>query len=167
VSSVETELFHANPIEADDTSTVRIRTARGTTILAALTLCAADTTTPEVIVHGSAGRAVLRYTTDELEVNGETTRYGREGLLANLLDHRRDPSIPLLAPLETTGAFTRVLDAVRAAPPPREIPAELVRWEGDSPDERHPVVQGVEKWIEEAAQELSLFSELGAPWAAR
>lgn len=166
VRSVETELFHANPIEADDTSTVRIKTNRGTTILAAFTLCAEQDSIPQVTVYGSAGNAVLRYTVDELEVGGTTTQYGREGLLENLLEHRLDPAVPLLAPLESTGAFTKVLDAVRAAPAPREIPAELVRWEGDTPDERHPVVLGVEKWIDQAAHELALFSELGAPWAS-
>ena len=62
VRSVETELFRANAIESDDTSTVRIVTTRGTTIVAALTLSAeppgAD---PRIIVHGSRGRAVLTY----------------------------------------------------------------------------------------------------------
>lgn len=169
VESVETELFHANPIEADDTSTVRIRTTRGTTILAAFTLCAMETTPPLVTVYGSKGRAVLRYNLDELEITTAdgttTTQYGRDELLANLLDHRRD-GVPLLAPLERTGGFTRVLDAVRAAPPPAEIPAELVSWEGTG-DDRHPVVRDVEKWIEQASERQSLFSELGAPWATK
>jgi predicted dehydrogenase len=162
VEKVETELFHANPIEADDTSTVRIRTTRGTTIVAAFTLCAAETSPPLVTVYGSEGHAVLRYTTDELVIGSKTTQYGRDELLENLLDHRLD-GVPLLAPLEATGGFTRVLDAVRAAPPPREIPAG---WEG-SGDGRHPVVPGVEKWIEQAAERQLLFSELGVPWAER
>ena len=65
----ETELFRANPIESDDTSTVRIVTARGTTILIAVTLCAAEHLEPQVIVHGSTGRAVLKYATDMLELH--------------------------------------------------------------------------------------------------
>ncbi|WP_020388054.1 Gfo/Idh/MocA family protein [Kribbella catacumbae] len=166
VESVETELFHANPIEADDTSTVRIRTTRGTTILAAFTLCAAETSPPRVTVYGSAGRAVLSYTTDELELttaDGTTsTQYGRDELLDNLLDHRLD-GVPLLAPLDSTGAFTRVLDAIRSAPVPQAIEAD---WVGEG-DERHPVVPGVEKWIERAAEEQLLFGELGAPWTNR
>lgn len=160
VAEVETELYRANPIEADDTSTVRIRTTRGTSVVAALTLCAPQNSLPEVTVYGSAGRAVLRYTTDELEIGGTTTQYGRDDLLENLLNHRLD-GVPLLSPLEQTGAFMRVLDAVRSAPAPREISAG---WEGEG-DERHPVVPGVEKWIQQAAEQQSLFSELGAPWA--
>lgn len=170
VTSVETELFRANPIEADDTSTVRVRTARGTTLLTALTLCAAEHDgSPLIVVHGSAGRAVLQYTHDRLEVttpDGRTeySEHDRVDLLENLLDHRADPGVPLLAPLAATGGFTRVLDAIRAAPPPREIAPALVRWQGDGL-QRHPVVQDVEKWVTRAGEDLALFSELGAPWA--
>ncbi|MEV6410653.1 Gfo/Idh/MocA family oxidoreductase [Kribbella sp. NPDC051718] len=160
IAGVETELFHANEIEADDTSAVRIRTTRGTTIVAAFTLCAADDEPPKVTVYGSKGQAVLSYTTDELEVNGSTTQYGREDLLENLLDHRRD-GVPLIAPLVETGGFMRVLDAVRSAPAPGVVPAS---WAGDG-EERHPVVPGIEKWIEQAAERQLLFSELGVPWA--
>ena len=169
VVSVETELFRANPIEADDTSSVRIRTTRGTTVLTALTLCAESAgAEPMVIVHGSAGRAVLRYPSDRLEVtiDGRTgvMQYERDDLLANLLDHRADPSTPLLSPLAETGGFTRVVEAVRVAEPPAEIPARLVRWQDEGP-ERRPVVLEVEKWVTRATEELALFSELGAPWA--
>jgi predicted dehydrogenase len=169
VVSVETELFHANPIEADDTSTVRIVTSRGTTVISALTLCAEfPDAEPMVIVHGSGGRAVLRYPSDRLEVSIDgrttTTQYERDDLLENLLDHRADPEVPLLAPLSETGGFTRVVEAVRVAAPPAEIPAGLVRWEGDG-RQRRPIVLEVEKWVTRAAEDLALFSELGAPWA--
>ena len=46
---------------------------------------------------------------------------------------------------------------------PAEIPAALVRWEGEEL-ERHPTVVDVEKWIDRASDELALFSELEAPW---
>jgi hypothetical protein len=52
---------------------------------------------------------------------------------------------------------------VRVADPPREIAAELVRWEGEGL-ERRPIVLDVENWIDRASDELALFSELGAPW---
>jgi hypothetical protein len=165
VQSVETDLYRANPIEADDTSTVRVRTTRGTTVLAALTLCAEQAgLEPNIIVHGSAGRAVLRYTTDQLEIDGQPTRIEplRDDLLENLLEHRADPGVPLLAPLSATGGFTRVLEAVRLSPP-EEIGADLVRWQGDGL-QRHPVVLEVENWVAQAAEDLALFSELGAPW---
>jgi len=166
VRSVETELFHANPIESDDTSTVRIVTARGTTILIAVTLCATEHLEPAVIVEGSEGRAVLRYASDTLETDSGTTTYERKDLLENLLAHRADPAVPLYCPLAATGGFTRVVEAVRTAKDPAGIPAELIRWEGEGL-ERHPVVLDVERWIDRASDELALFSEIGAPWMSQ
>ena len=166
VRSVETELFRANPIESDDTSTVRIVTARGTTILIAVTLCATEHLEPAVIVDGSEGRAVLRYASDTLETDSGTTTYEREDLLENLLAHRADPAVPLYCPLAATGGFTRVVEAVRTAKDPAGIPAELIRWEGEGL-ERHPVVLDVERWIDRASDELALFSEIGAPWMSQ
>ncbi|TDD46645.1 Gfo/Idh/MocA family oxidoreductase [Kribbella antibiotica] len=167
VRSVETDLFRANGIESDDTSTVRITTTRGTPILIAVTLCATEHLEPTVIVHGSQGRAVLSYSSDTLELHEGSclTRktLERTDLLANLLDHREDPAVPLYCPFGATGGFTRVVEAIRLAPEPRVIPEALVRWEGEGPD-RHPIVRDVEHWIDRAAGELALFSELGAPW---
>jgi predicted dehydrogenase len=164
VRSVETDLFRANPIESDDTSTVRIVTARGTTILIAVTLCATEHLEPAVIVDGSEGRAVLRYASDTLETDAGITTYEREDLLENLLAHRADPAVPLYCPLAATGGFTRVVEAVRTAKEPAEIPGDLVQWEGEGL-ERHPVVLNVEQWIDRASDELALFSEIGAPWS--
>ncbi|WP_432882908.1 Gfo/Idh/MocA family protein [Kribbella sp. CA-245084] len=170
VRSVETELYRANPIESDDTSAVRIVTSRGTTLLVAVTLCADEHLEPSVIVHGSTGRAVLRYASDTLEIHQGSCmtvkKRERADLLENLLDHRADPSVPLYVPLSATGGFTTVVEAVRLADPPREIPAELVRWEGEGL-ERRPIVLDVENWIDRASNELALFSELGAPWTTR
>ena len=167
VRQVETELYRANPIESDDTSTVRITTNRGTPILIAVTLCATEHLEPTVTVHGSAGRAVLQYTSDTLEIhrgNSRTVRtYGRADLLENLLAHRADPAVPLFCPLAATGGFTRVVEAVRTAPDPAEIRPEYVQWEGEGL-ERRPIVRDVEKWIDRASDELAMFSEIGAPW---
>ncbi|GAA1555661.1 Gfo/Idh/MocA family oxidoreductase [Kribbella lupini] len=171
VTSVETELYRANPIESDDTSSVRIRTTRGTTIVAALTLAAeppgAD---PRIIVHGSRGRAVLTYPSDRLDltVDGVTTgtTYERDDLLLNLIEHREDPGVELLAPLEQLGGFTKVLEAVRLSTPPHLIDPAYVTWQGEG-QERHPVVAEVSKWAEQAAENLALFSELNAPWASQ
>ncbi len=171
VTSVETELYRANPIESDDTSSVRIHTTRGTTIVAALTLAAeppgAD---PRIIVHGARGRAVLTYPSDRLEltVDGVTTgtTYERDDLLLNLIEHREDPTVELLAPLEQLGGFTKVLEAVRLAEPPRLIDPAYITWSGEGQG-RHPAVTDVNKWAEQAAENLALFSELDTPWTSR
>ncbi|MEV6285379.1 Gfo/Idh/MocA family oxidoreductase [Kribbella sp. NPDC051770] len=171
VAAVETELYRANPIESDDTSSVRIRTARGTTIVAALTLAAEPPgAEPRIIVHGSRGRAVLTYPSDRLDltVDGVTTgtTYERDDLLLNLIEHREDPTVELLAPLDQLGGFTKVLEAVRLAEPPRAIDPAYVTWYGEGL-QRHPGVAEVGKWAELAAENLKLFSELGAPWASQ
>ncbi|MGC4937674.1 Gfo/Idh/MocA family protein [Kribbella sp. DT2] len=172
VTTVETELYRANPIESDDTSTIRIRTTRGTTIVAALTLTAEPPGgDPRIIVHGSRGRAVLTYSSDRLDltVDGVTTTSTpseRDDLLLNLIEHREDPGIELLAPLEQLGGFTKVLEAVRLSEPPREIDQAYVTWQGEGL-QRHPVVTDVSKWAEQAAENLALFSELNAPWASQ
>lgn len=104
-----------------------------------------------------------------------TTSCGRTDLLTDLLAaHRGRHRIPLLSPLHGTGAFMRVLDAVRAAPDPTRIdPRHVERlraagpgapWAGEPAT--HLVVRDVERWCHRAAQEHATFRELGAPWAA-
>jgi predicted dehydrogenase len=168
VASVGTELYRANDIEADDTSVVDIRTAAGLPVVIALTLSAAGNSDPTVTIYGSKGRAVLSYTTDEVELRldgsePEHSRYGRTGLLANLIAHRADPAVELLAPVERTGAFVQVLEAVRTAAAPQPIPDALVDWVSEDAG-RHPVVRDVEHWLRRASTELRPLRELGAPW---
>ncbi|NAZ77287.1 Gfo/Idh/MocA family oxidoreductase, partial [Kineococcus sp. T13] len=124
LGSVELELHRANPIEADDTSCLRLRTSRGTTIVVAVTLCAATAREPAVTLHGSRGSATLRYTRDEVTWSTPegtvVEQHTRRDLLEDLLAHREDPAAgALLVPLERTEAFTAVLEAVRTAPDPR------------------------------------------------
>ena len=81
---------------------------------------AAEQQDPFITVEGTEGRAVLHYTRDELTVSGpegtRTVSSGRTNLLENLIAARRDGAA-LLCPLAATGAFMRVLDAVRTRDP--------------------------------------------------
>lgn len=169
VASVETELFRANAIESDDTSVVRIMTEAGIPVVLGLTLCAPEQSDPTIIVHGSQGSAVFHYTSDDLDVSlpgepSERTHYSRTSLLTNLIEHRIDPSIELLAPVVKTGAFLRVVESVRSAPAPTPIDPAYVGWRNDA-NGRHPVVQDVEYWLRRASGELRTLRELGVPWA--
>ncbi|GAA0497505.1 Gfo/Idh/MocA family oxidoreductase [Streptomyces olivaceiscleroticus] len=172
VTRVETELFHAHAIESDDTSCVRVTTARGSRVTVAATLCAATAAEPYVVVHGTRGRLTFWYKQDRVLLQRaghapEETTYGRTDLLANLLDHLTHGT-PLLVPPAATGAFMRVLEAVRCAPDPAALP----------PDAWHPapgttadgstlrrVVPGIDGLVAASADTLSLYSELGARWA--
>lgn len=89
--------------------------------------------------------------------------HGRTDLLENLVGHLRAGE-PLLVPPERTGAFMRVVEAVRTAPVPTRLPADA--WYAE-PGERAPrrVVKGVDALVEASARTLATFSELGADWA--
>jgi predicted dehydrogenase len=164
------ELFRANPIEADDTSCLRLVTSRGTTITVAATLCAERTAEPYLVVHGTRGRIVLEYRTGlvrvEAEGRAETTHHAATDLLENLVAHIREPAVPLLVPLAGTRSFMHMVEAVRSAPEPLEIPPEYRRTDTSGPQARVEV-PGVDEAVVRAAADLALFSELGLPWAGR
>jgi predicted dehydrogenase len=180
VASIELELFRANDIEADDTSCVRIRTSRGTTIVVAATLCGERSGDPVITVHGSAGRIVYAYKRDEVRLCRGGPRGGADGagraeqvwrlrshdLLENLVDHVHDPGVPLLVPLPRTTAFMQVVEAVRTAPDPRRIDGGAVA-EEPAGAWRRRYVPGVDAAVAACAERLALFSELGLPWARR
>ncbi|WP_249522149.1 Gfo/Idh/MocA family protein [Modestobacter marinus] len=168
LTSVEVELYRANPIEADDTSCLRVRTSDGLVVTIAATLAAEHPRDPVLVVHGSTGRITLSYKTGEVRLKGdaveETTTHPGTDLLEDLLAHLRDRTRPLLVPPSATRSFMEVVEAVRCAPDPAEIPAGDRRAEGQGAT-AHQVVPGIDALVDRAAEELRLFSELGAPWA--
>ncbi|MFF8998356.1 Gfo/Idh/MocA family protein [Streptomyces achromogenes] len=165
VTGIETELRRAHAIESDDTSCVRVHTPRGP-VTAAATLCAEHPGEPYVLVHGDRGRITFWYKQDRvlLQRSGhgpEETGYGRTDLLENLAGHL-EHGTALLVPPDDTGAFMRVVEAIRTAPDPAPLPESAWR---SLPDERRRVVPGVEGLVAAAADTLALYSELGASWA--
>jgi predicted dehydrogenase len=168
LAGIEVELYRANPIEADDTSCLRLRTTDGVTVAIAATLAAERPRDPQLVVHGSAGRITLSYKTGTVRLQaGEvdrTTTDPSTDLLENLLTHIADRTVPLLVPPAQTHSFMQVVEAVRCAADPIEIAADHRRSEGKGPT-RHQVVPGIDQLVDDAAEQLRLFSELGAPWA--
>lgn len=176
LASVETDLYRANDIESDDTSVIRVRTISGLPITCALTLCATESVEPYITMQGSEGTAVFHYTEDRLSVttaDGEHSRvFGRDDLTENLLEHlrrRRSPhtlpqDVPLISPLADSGAFMRVLEAIRTADAPALIPAQYIDWAGEGESAR-AVITGIEDALERATTAHATFSELGLPWA--
>ncbi|QFZ77065.1 gfo/Idh/MocA family oxidoreductase [Streptomyces fagopyri] len=166
VGTIETELLRANDIESDDTSCVRVTTPRGR-VAVAVTLCAERPGEPYVLVHGSGGRITFWYKLDRVLVQRsghgpQEIEYGRTDLLENLVAHLTDGTELLVAP-ESTGAFMRVVEAIRLAPDPVALPADA--WEA-VPAENRRIVRGIDGLVAAAADSLALYSELGASWAS-
>ncbi|XVV07354.1 Gfo/Idh/MocA family protein [Actinosynnema sp. CA-248983] len=76
VTDIELELLRAREIEADDTSCLRLVTARGTPVVVAATLCAEEPAEPVLVVHGSRARAEVHYTEHRLVVGGSRSGTG-------------------------------------------------------------------------------------------
>jgi predicted dehydrogenase len=160
VSTVDTHLYRANDVDADDTSSVTVRTAAGRRIVVSATLCADEFAESRLVVHGTRGKATLWWQRDELVVDGKAREYPRTDLLADLLDHLADPDgHPLLAPLAATGAFTRVLEAIRLSPDPVPLPAAT--WTEDDAGARR--VAGVTAAVTAATDRLAGFADLDWP----
>ncbi|MEV0096263.1 Gfo/Idh/MocA family oxidoreductase [Streptomyces sp. NPDC050738] len=169
IDSIEAELFRANDIEADDTSCVRITTRRGTPVVISVTLCADQPDDPYLLIHGTSGRITFWYKDDRILVQRagqgpEESVHGRTDLLENLLAHLAG-SAELLVPPDATGAFMRVVETVRTAPEPTPIPASAWSETEDTDGVRRRTVQGIDGLVAAGADTLTLFSELGVPWA--
>ncbi|MFJ5778432.1 Gfo/Idh/MocA family protein [Streptomyces sp. NPDC093094] len=166
VAGVETELWHANDIEADDTSCVRVTTGDGRPVAVAATLCAERPDEPYVLVHGSRGRITFWYKQDRVLLQRaghgpQESEYGRTDLLENLVAHVTGGA-ELLVPPEATGGFMKVVEAIRRAPDPAPLPGSA--WHR-LPAEGRRVVPGADGLVAACADTLALYSELGAPWA--
>ncbi|MFF3444866.1 DUF6807 family protein [Streptosporangium sp. NPDC002721] len=155
VEEIELELYRANAISCDDTSSARVRLADGTVIAITVSLCGDRRTEPYLHLHGETRSALLFYTLDEIEVDGVRTGFGRVDLLDNLLAHIGEGE-ELLVPLERTGGFTRLLDEIRRAPDP--LPVDGARVEPS-----RLVLPGIDVLAVRAAAELRTLSEVGFP----
>lgn len=164
VESIELELFRANEIEADDTSSVRVTLRDGRRVTAALTLASPEQSAPLIEVRTPDGDVLFGYTTDVLTYpDGRVEHTGRTDLVEQLLDHR-EHAAPLSAPLVETGAFMTVLEAVRTAPAPAPVPVSeiTVLTDRESP---LATIDGIQTTVERAARSGALFSEIGAAFA--
>ena len=164
--TVELERYRSRDIEVDDVACLRLSFADGVRTVIAVTLASATFAAGEIIVTGTDGRAVLEYPKDRVQMPGESELRevpGRVGLLENLIEHRADPSVRLLAPLSRTAIFTMIAEAIVAAPMPVRIDD---RYLSPHPDGTGNVVDGIEDLLRSAVARGAMPSELGAPWAA-
>jgi len=167
IASIETELYHAHDIEADDTSWVKIRRTDGVPIDVSLTLCGPVQEEPTATLVGTKGRITLTYTCDDIvaEIDGETVteHTERTDLLENLVDHH-ESGVPLLVPLSDTVGFMALLEATQTAPDPVAIDDAYIDWRGAG-DFRYPVVEDIDTWQLRCLAESKGYADAGAPWA--
>lgn len=175
-ATVQAELYRCrSTIEGDDTSSVRITTRNGRTIVLATTLCAREQTSPAVFAKGTLGSATAYYTEGRLEssvVPELNEPVERDRLLGNLVDVVRGdaPATHLGCPFELTGSYVRALNGMyESAGRPLEIGAEHLV-ESNQDIDRLVYLQDIEQAVETAAWQGKLFSELAsgtgsAAWA--
>lgn len=171
IARVEFDLRRVNPIQTDDTSSLRIHPSRqgagsfAGTITCAFTLAGPREQEPYILVRGTRGSARLGYTDDRLWLNDESEprQYGRDDLLENLINARRDGA-QLISPLERAGGFVRVIDQL-SREPVRPMDPRHVTWEGVGEHSR-PVLADAEAAMHVAVARQLLFRELpGVAWA--
>jgi predicted dehydrogenase len=167
VRDVRVELFRANPIEADDTSCLRLVTARGTAVTVAATLCADREVEPYVAVHGTRGprRAPVPHRARPV---GAARAAGR--------GHRAREHRPAGKPSSTTCAHPTCRWSRRSRPRAascrwwRRFGSPLSRSRcrpsstASGPAPRR-VVPGIAAAVVRSADRLALLSELDLPWA--
>lgn len=151
-----------------DTTSIRVTPPSGPVVTASLTLCAAEAKHPVVELVGEHGNVTFEYTLDDVVFHDKEglqhrQHFARIDLLENIISYRQRHT-PLRVSLRSTGAFMRVVEAVRTGGEPFHIERKWVEVRDEGMDQ-YPVIEDVEKWIRVAADADSLFSEVGAPWA--
>lgn len=165
-ATVQAELYRCrSTIEGDDTSSVRITTHNGRTIVLATTLCAREQTSPAIFAKGSLGSATAYYTEGRLEssVIPELNQpVERDRLLGNLVDVVRGDATQLGCPFELTESYVRSLDGIyESAGRPLPIAAEQLV-ESNQDIDRLVYLRDIETVIETAAWQGKLFSEVSS-----
>jgi predicted dehydrogenase len=163
--TMELERYRSRDIEVDDVACLRLTFAEGLRLVVAVTLASGTFAAGEIIVTGTDGSAVLEYPTDRVRLDDDDQWRevpGRVGLLENLLDHRADPEVALLAPLSRTELFTMIAEAVVASPMPERIDDRFL---SRHPDGTGNVIDGIEDRLRAAVAAGKLLSELSVPWA--
>ncbi|KXK62340.1 hypothetical protein AWW66_08920 [Micromonospora rosaria] len=165
IDLVELERYRTRDIEVEDTACLRLTLSTGVRVLVAVSVCAAEFVYGDLAVHGDRGSARLEFPTDRLKLPGDPefrTVTGRVTMLENLVAHRRDRAVPLLAPLPVTAPVVDLLGVLHAAPEPVPVPRRHL---SPHPDGDGQVLTGVVDVIRAAVAAGALFSELGVAWA--
>jgi predicted dehydrogenase len=169
---IQAELYHANDIEGEDTSCLRIRTQSGAIVHFYASLCLEAEETPSITVQGELGELVWKYdNTLDIRIGSEQTlhRFEQEdnvrNMYLNLIDAIHDQTVPLFSSLQVCRNFVLAVNgAFESSRQTHPISEDfLIRQ-----DEGNTVFTGIidiKKHMGNAAAQGLLFSELDIPWA--
>ena len=170
---VEAELYHANDIESEDTSVVRLETAEGVPVFYCASLCYKEMT--PVLCEIETELATLRlydYRWAEIHYHD-----GREEVLGNsvLDDYQTNCNLMIKAVCKALLCNERPMITVEECRP------YMLAWNGAFESSGQPktaafgrkesengtmrVIDGIKRFSQKAFQEQRLFSELGIAWA--
>jgi len=169
---VEAELFRAHAIESFDTAVVRARAGSDVALWLGFTHCCREISNPELIIEGSAGRAIWSYekVCTVLPATGPERSHPlpasidtRRVMLTRLLQHLHD-SAAVICTTAMAEPHTALIEAVHAAAPVRNFSPDLIDWI-TLPGSASPVpaVRGLEAAMEAAGQKQCLLREIGFP----
>ncbi|MCQ6559133.1 Gfo/Idh/MocA family protein [Paenibacillus mendelii] len=166
------ELYHANRIDGEDTSCVRVNMNNGVTMYFYATLCHSEETMPTIRVEGEKGSAVWSYDNNlTIEIGGkpEFLAFGEENCLenvyANLIRVITGEDRLLICPVASTRNFVLISNgAYESSGTIYDIPVEhLSRSYKDGTTAT--VINNIDEIIRSASGHKQLFAESGVPWA--
>jgi len=170
---VRGELYHAHPIEGEDTSAIAVQTAGGCRISYLTTLAGWETMGPVSHIEGTKGVAdwrhtegtVIKYSDGTQEVIEPDGQREHDEVFRNAIRYLRGVDDELNAPIAMTRPHTVALNgAYESGAPPRQIPGEYVTREPKD-DSTFTGINGIREVLQECYQEHQTFSEVGVPWA--
>lgn len=170
---MQAELYHANAIEGEDTSCLRIRTQSGAIVHFYASLCHEGENIPSITVKGTQGEIVWTYNnTLDIRTNGSqpssrsfTNEDYVHNMYLNTLAAIQDESVDLLSSLQQCRNFVLAVNgAFESSGETHPISDDFLvrRNEGNTV---FTGITGIAADVGRAAAEGLLFSELNLPWA--
>ena len=170
---VRGEVYHAHPIEGEDTSAIAVETAGGCRITYLSTLAGWEALGPISRIEGTegtaewsfSGPATISYADGTKEtINASADREHYE-VFRNTCKYLRGRSDLLNAPIAMTRVHTVAVNgAYESGGPPRTIPAEHVTREPKD-NSIFTGINGIREVLQRCYDEHKTFSEIGVPWA--
>lgn len=177
--TVTAELYHANPIEAEDTSSLRLLTTDGVEIVQSITLNATEVIEPTTIIE-TEGTHIKVYGFHRYEVHEkkDKQRPGITGIKGDTPDNeedrrhmlrvffeciQEDKDFPVT--LETCKPFVLAVNAAfDSSGPPASIPPKHIEWI-NTDGESQAVVAELIPAMGKAFDAGLILSDTGLPWA--